>query len=174
MISLSDKADLGEAVERNLLDVFTDGSFDKEARTGGWAFVVLEGDERIHVAQGAASGHSNNGLELLAVMEAMSWIERSAEGRKVILWTDSAHVVEGCHRYRAIWRNNGWKRIDPNSRARRRAIPDAALWQKLDALLNRHPSASVAWCRGHSGNAANEYADTLARQAGSAFPKLAD
>lgn len=161
----SDKADLSPGVERPVLEVFTDGSFDKEARSGGWAFVALEAGERIYVAQGAAAGHSNNGLELLAVMEAMSWIERSAEGRKVILWTDSAHVVEGCQRYRAIWRNNGWKRIDPNSRARRRAIPDSVLWQRLDALLNRHPNVSIAWCKGHSGNAANEHADMLAREA---------
>jgi ribonuclease HI len=65
--------------------------------------------------------------------------------------------------WRAIWRNNGWKRIDPNSRARRRNIPDAALWQRLDLLLDQNSNVTVKWCKGHSGIAGNEDADMLAR-----------
>jgi ribonuclease HI len=95
----------------------------------------------------------------------MSWVDTHAASNAVTIWTDSNHVVEGCRRWRGIWRKNGWKRIDPNPRARRRAIPDAELWQQLDTLLEKNPMVDVQLCKGHAGNAGNELADALARNA---------
>ncbi|MFN7027089.1 MAG: ribonuclease H [Pseudorhizobium sp.] len=145
------------------LHVFTDGSFDARSRSGGWGFVAFETGVPVHRDSGSAAGQSNNSLELLAVVQAISWLSTSRPGRATNLWTDSHHVVEGCQLWRAIWRNNGWKRIDPNSRARRRSIPDAALWQRLDLLLDQNPNVTVMWCKAHSGIAGNEDADMLAR-----------
>ncbi|WP_168879208.1 ribonuclease H [Rhizobium sp. P28RR-XV] len=145
------------------LHIYTDGSFDAASNSGGWAFVVLEGDRQVHSASGSDIGSSNNAFEVLAAVKAMSWIEAGATRQAAILWTDSNHVVDGCRRWRVIWRSNGWKRINPNPRARRRSIPDAHLWQQLDVLLERHPDVVVAWCKGHSGTAGNDHADVLAR-----------
>lgn len=145
------------------LAVFTDGSFDKISRMGGWAFVVMAGDSQVHQNSGTGTGHSNNSIEVLAVLEAMSWIDASPHRVNATVWTDSLHVMEGCRRWRFIWRHNGWKRIDPNPRARRRALPDASLWQKLDVLLDRHPHVALAWCKGHSGIVGNDHADRQAR-----------
>ncbi|MFK3691225.1 ribonuclease H [Agrobacterium tumefaciens] len=147
------------------LHIFTDGSFNDASRSGGWAFVVREAGNQIHSASGKAGGTSNNTFEVLAVLNAMSWIAVEAPTRAVTLWTDAVHVIEGCNRYRAIWRNNGWKRITPNQHTRRRPIPDNEIWQKLDTLLERHPLVTVEWCKGHSGSVGNEHADALARQA---------
>lgn len=41
-------------------------------------------------------------------------------------------------------------------------IPDDALWQARDLLLDQNPNVTVAWCKGHSGVRGNEDADTLA------------
>ncbi|UXS34944.1 ribonuclease HI [Agrobacterium tumefaciens] len=150
------------------LQIFTDGSFDDASRSGGWAFVVHEGGDQVHSASGRTAGSSNNMFEVLAVLNALSWIAAEAPTRAVTLWTDSVHVIEGCHRYRAIWRNNGWKRITPNQRSRRRPIPDREIWQQLDSLLERHPQVVVEWCKGHSGTVGNEHADALARGVSSA------
>lgn len=145
------------------LDIFTDGSFDAGTRSGGWAFVVTQGDQRICAMHGRATANSNNSLELLAVIEAISWLARSGDLPFATIWTDSAHVVDGCRHWRAIWRNNGWKRITANRKLRKRAVPDAQLWIKLDEQLDRHPEVTVAWCKGHAGLVGNETADALAR-----------
>jgi ribonuclease HI len=143
--------------------LYADGSYQPIDRSGGWAFVVFKGDQQIHSARGTETGLTNNGLEVLAVVNAATWIEAEAVGRDATLFTDSAHVVEGCLHWRSIWRNNGWKRYNPNSRARARAIPDAGLWRQLDDLLLRNPAIRVEWCKGHSSILGNELADALAR-----------
>lgn len=145
------------------LHIFTDGSFDDASGSGGWAFVVHEAGDQVHSASGRTVGTSNNTFEVLAVLNAMSWVVAEAPTRSVTLWTDAVHVIEGCRRYRAIWRNNGWKRITPNQHTRRRPIPDREIWQQLDSLLERHPHVVVEWCKGHSGTVGNEHADALAR-----------
>ncbi|TCR02704.1 RNase HI [Neorhizobium sp. JUb45] len=147
------------------LHIYTDGSFTPATRSGGWAYVVMRAEQQLHAHHGVASGETNNTFEVLAVLQALSFVDAQVRGADVTVWTDSHHVVEGCRHWRAIWRHNGWKRVNPNPRARRRAIPDMLLWQKLDDLLERNSDVSVRWCKGHSGIAANEYADLLAREA---------
>ena len=129
------------------LVIFADGSYDASARAGGWAFVVLEDDRQIHAASGSEAGETNNSFEVIAVVKALLWLESDTQTRNTIL------------------RNNGWRRVNPNQRSRRRQIPDAVLWQQLDALRKRNPLVSIELCKGHSGIAGNDRADLLARQA---------
>lgn len=145
------------------LQVYTDGSFDTVSGRGGWAFVAMENGAQTHEFSGCQTGTGNNGLEVLAAVRALEWIESIAVGAEVMLWTDSFHVMDGCHRWRKIWRTNGWKRIIANAHARRRRIPDADLWQKLDTLLERNPNVQVEWCKGHANTLGNVKADILAR-----------
>jgi ribonuclease HI len=153
-----------------MIQIYTDGSFDAASQSGGWAFVVFEGDRQLHAASGSHAGSSNNSFEVLAAVKAMSWIDVHSAGQGVTLWTDSNYVVEGCRRWRAIWKSNGWKRIDPNPHVRRRPIPEVALWQQLDALLEKNLLVEVQLCKGHSGNAGNDHADALARNAARSTP----
>ena len=145
------------------LEIYTDGSYDPVAQLGSWVFVVFEAEQQFHAARGMETGLTNNAFEVMAVMNALLWLDAHAPGRTARLWTDSAHVVEGCHRWREIWRTNGWKRINPNSRARKRQIPDGALWRNVDRLLLRNPNVDISWCKGHAGIAGNDLADVLAR-----------
>ncbi len=147
------------------LAVYADGSFDLSSRSGGWAFVVVHGGRQIHKASGTTFGATNNTFEVLSVVQAASWLEREAPKMASVIWTDSAHVVEGCHRWRHVWRGNGWTRVRANSRERRRSIPDANLWQELDALLERSPLVRIQLCKGHDGIEGNEIADAAARAA---------
>ncbi|MQW47438.1 ribonuclease HI [Sinorhizobium meliloti] len=147
------------------LHVYADGSFDAASYSGGWAFVVMDADRQFHAAAGATTGSSNNTFEVMSVVEAVSWLASEAPSATALIWTDSAHVVEGCSRWRHIWRGNGWKRVRANSHERRRPIPDVELWQELDALLELNPSVRVQLCKGHSGIVGNEIADAAARAA---------
>ncbi|NSZ83905.1 ribonuclease HI [Agrobacterium tumefaciens] len=145
------------------LVIYADGSYDPVALSGSWAFIVFETERQIHAARGAEIGLTNNSFEVMAVMNALLWLDAQAPGRIAKLWTDSAHVMEGCHRWREIWRSNGWKRINPDSRKRKRQIPDGGLWQNVDRLLLCNPNVEIAWCKGHSGIAGSDLADALAR-----------
>jgi ribonuclease HI len=145
--------------------LYADGSFDAASRSGGWAFVVMDGDRHIHAAAGAMTGSSNNTFEVMSVVRAVSWLASEAPTAASVIWTDSAHVVEGCDRWRHIWRANGWKRVRANSHQRRRPIPDVELWQDLDALLLRNGEVRIHLCKGHSGIAGNRMADEAARAA---------
>ncbi|WP_370168885.1 RNase H family protein [Sinorhizobium fredii] len=149
----------------DVLQIYADGSFDAASRSGGWAFVVMEADCQIHVANGTMVGSSNNSFEVLSVLNAIFWLENEAPTMPVTIWTDSAHVVEGCSRWRMIWRGNGWKRIRSNSHERRRAIPDVKFWQQLDVFLERNLQVRIELCKGHSGIPGNDHADMAARAA---------
>ena len=56
------------------LHIYTDGSFNAASRSGGWAFVVYEGDRQLYADCGKGAGTSNNTFEVLAVLNAMAWI----------------------------------------------------------------------------------------------------
>lgn len=105
-----DSRDLSLSSMADTLRIYADGSFDAASRSGAWAFVVMDGDRPIHTDSGTMPGPTNNTFELLSVIQAVSWLEREAPTSAAVIWTDSAHVVEGCDRWRHIWRGNRWKR----------------------------------------------------------------
>lgn len=151
------------ALERSdpLIEIYADGSFDPEARAGGWAFIAYNEGCEVHSGRGAGRGGTNNTFELLAIMQAAIWARDAGRATPVHLWTDSRYVMEGCHRWLPIWRTNGWKKIDPNSRRRRRTVPDAEIWKRVDQVL-AEGGFTIDWCKAHCGRGGNEAADRLA------------
>lgn len=147
----------------NTFVIFADGSCKPATLTGGWAFVVYQNGREIYSDSGAETGITNNGFEVLAVLKALTWLDDKDQNTGAVIRTDSRHVVEGCQRWRSIWRGNGWKRINANSRVRKRPIPDKKLWQEVDRLLLSNPEIIIEWCKGHSGLDGNDQADALAR-----------
>lgn len=145
-----------------LIEVYTDGSFDVRKRSGGWAFVAFEGGQEFYRDSGGLSGETNNAFELLAVLRAAVWATSNHPAASIRIWTDSWHVMEGVHRWLPIWRNNGWKKVDPNPRHRRRSIPDAQSWIALNDVVVRGTDIRIEWCKSHSGVAEYDNADRLA------------
>ncbi|XUY28415.1 ribonuclease H family protein [Agrobacterium sp. rho-8.1] len=150
------------------IDIYVDGSYDVVSKKGGWAFVVIEGEDIVVTQSGSLAAATNNAVEVVATLHAARWASDNILSVPVTIWSDSMHVVEGCNRWRPIWRNNGWKHYNPNSRARNRRIADWELWAALDRHLLEHQQLAVAWCKGHRGHIGNELADRLARAASSA------
>ena len=74
------------------------------------------------------------------------------------LTTDSQYVRLGITRWIKDWKRRGWRRAD------KRPVLNRDLWQRLDALNERH-QVVWHWVKGHSGHAENDAVDRAANDA---------
>jgi ribonuclease HI len=146
------------------LRVFADGCYEPGSGEGGWAFVVYRNHAEVASGFGGVKDTANNTTELIALLEAVTWINSNAPGEAAVVWSDSAYAVRGCNQWRHIWKNNGWKKISANAKIRSRTIANPDLWKAIDGQLSRNRLLTIAWCKGHSGLAGNEHADELAER----------
>jgi ribonuclease HI len=135
--------------------LYTDGACTGNPGPGGWAAIIIDGDEE-RIVTGGEPATTNQRMELTAAIEGLAAIP----GRRgVRLHSDSAYVVN-CFRDRwwQRWEREGWKN------AAKQPISNRDLWERLLAESRRH---EVVWVkvRGHSGEPLNERVDKLARNA---------
>lgn len=136
-----------------MIDIYTDGAFSSSRNQGGIGVVVLQNDEKIFEYSNMYKRTTNNQMELIAVIIALSWINQSFN--IVNIYTDSKYV-QGC----AIL---GWKRKK-----------NVKLWKKFDEVYQKAqefcPNINFIHIRGHqiddNANARwNNYVDKLAVKA---------
>jgi ribonuclease HI len=97
---------------------------------------------------------TNNRMELMAVIEGLSALQRPCE---VKVTSDSTYVLKGIQEWMPNWKKRGWKT------ASKKPVKNVDLWQQLDQLVELH-SIDWHWVKGHSGHAENEIADQLANR----------
>ena len=134
--------------------IYTDGACSGNPGPGGWGAVLLHGGYRREIS-GASARTTNNRMELTAAIRALEALKRPTA---VDLYTDSTYVKDGITRWLPNWKARGWRT------ASKSPVKNRDLWEALDALTARH-DVTWHWVRGHAGNAQNERADTLAREA---------
>ncbi|WP_045222163.1 ribonuclease HI [Desulfonatronum thioautotrophicum] len=138
--------------EQNMTRIYTDGACLGNPGPGGWGAVVIEDDQRRELSGGYGLT-TNNRMELLAVIEALSLLAGRAA---VELYTDSKYIHDAVEKgWLAKWKRNGWRTAD------KKAVKNQDLWLQIDALLSKH-DVHFHWVRGHSGNPENECCDKLA------------
>jgi ribonuclease HI len=133
--------------------IYTDGACKGNPGPGGWGAVLEFGGEERELYGGERST-TNNRMELMAVIEALSALKRPCQ---VVLHTDSQYVQKGITEWIHQWKKRGWKT------AAKEPVKNADLWRKLDEVIGDHRIQWV-WVRGHSGNNGNERADALANK----------
>ncbi len=135
------------------VEIFTDGACRGNPGSGGWGAVLrYRGKERqLH---GGEEHTTNNRMELLAVIEALRALTRTAAVR---VTTDSQYVKNGITQWIHGWKRNGWKT------ANKKPVKNEDLWRALDELVAQH-DVEWAWVKGHSGHPENELADQLANR----------
>lgn len=80
-------------LSEEIIEIFTDGSCHTELKTGGWAAMLLIGEEKV-VLEGIESDTTHNRMELLAVLEAGDYIKsRNIRFNKINIYSDSQYVV---------------------------------------------------------------------------------
>lgn len=140
--------------DRPSVVIHTDGSCLGNPGPGGWAAVLVCGDKRKELSGGYRST-TNNRMELMAVIEALSALKESCA---VELHSDSQYFLHALTKgWLKNWKKNGWKT------AAKKPVKNRDLWMRLDPLLAAH-DIDYRWVKGHSGNPENERCDDLARR----------
>lgn len=135
------------------VEIFTDGACSGNPGAGGWGAILRYKDVEKELSGGEAQT-TNNRMELMAVIEALSALKRSCN---ISLYTDSKYVMSGVTEWLANWKQNGWRTAN-----KKQAVKNIDLWQRLDELTGQHEIRWI-WVKGHNGHAENERCDALAR-----------
>lgn len=131
--------------------IYTDGACSGNPGPGGWAAILTYGENERELS-GGESATTNNRMELMAVISALTALKESCE---VELWTDSQYIEKAINEgWLAGWKRRGWKRKGGE-------LKNIELWQELDRLLGLH-SVNFNWLKGHDGHEYNERCDALA------------
>ena len=135
--------------------IFTDGACLGNPGPGGYGAVLAFGDGKRELSGGFRLT-TNNRMELLAVIEALSSLDAPCQ---VSLTTDSRYVHDAIEkRWLASWQKKGWVN------AEKKPVKNQDLWRRLIPLLATH-KVKFSWVRGHTGNPDNERCDVLAKSA---------
>lgn len=131
--------------------IYTDGACSGNPGPGGWAAILTYGENERELS-GGESATTNNRMELMAVISALTALKESCE---VELWTDSQYIEKAINEgWLAGWKRRGWKRKGGE-------LKNIELWQELDRLLGLH-RVNFNWLKGHDGHEYNERCDALA------------
>ncbi|NOQ77284.1 MAG: ribonuclease HI [Methylococcaceae bacterium] len=133
--------------------IYTDGACKGNPGPGGWG-VFLQYKEHKKELFGGEQGTTNNKMELMAAIMALESLTKPCD---VALHTDSKYVLQGITEWMVNWKKRGWKT------AAKKPVKNADLWRRLDVAIERHQIKWV-WVKGHSGNAGNDKADSLANK----------
>ena len=137
------------------ITIYTDGACSGNPGAGGWGGILIYKDY-VKEISGAKKETTNNRMELLAVIKALSALKYACE---VTLYSDSAYVVNAVqNEWLYAWFHNGWKTAD------KKPVKNKELWEELLSLLSKHRVKFVK-VKGHADNAYNNRCDEIARQA---------
>ncbi len=134
--------------------IYTDGACTGNPGPGGWGALLTKGERQLELSGGEKST-TNNRMELQAAIEGLKALKRPS---KVVLFSDSRYLINGITTWIHSWKRNNWQRRPSG------AVKNVDLWQEIDRLNSVH-AVSWQWVKGHSGDAGNEKADQLAREA---------
>ena len=134
--------------------IHSDGACHGNPGPGGWAAVLVCGQQRREIS-GGISATTNNRMELMAAIEAFSALNQPCT---VEFHTDSNYLRDGITKWLHGWKRNGWRTKT------KQPVKNEDLWRRLDAAVTRH-EIKWNWVKGHAGDAGNERCDELATAA---------
>jgi len=146
--------DVKKIMKHERIQIYTDGSCKGNPGPGGWAVLFTEPDEKKPFAtlKGHEASTTNNRMEMVAVIEALRYIDvNKFHTCDITLYSDSNLVIQTMLQ--------GWKR---------KANLD--LWEELDEL-NEELDIEYVWVKGHHKNHWNNECDRIAQRQASISQK---
>lgn len=132
--------------------LYTDGACSGNPGPGGWAAILMFGQQKKELSGGEPST-TNNRMELTGVIEGLNALK---EPCAVELYSDSKYVIDALEKgWARSWQKRGWVKSDKKPALN----PD--LWERLLALCDVH-DVRLHWVKGHATNPHNNRCDELA------------
>lgn len=132
--------------------IYTDGACSGNPGPGGWAALLLYGQQE-KVLSGAARETTNNRMELKAALQSLKSLR---EPCKVSLYTDSAYLSRAFNEgWIKNWQKNGWKTSS------KKPVENQDLWKAILKATESH-EVSWNWVKGHADDPLNNRVDELA------------
>lgn len=135
----------------------TDGAFNVQTGSGGWAAVYVMKTRIWTVSAHLPKAYSSHYVELMAVHEGLRHLKLPCE---IHLLTDAQRIVQD-------FETGKYTDEDGDNKSNVRKA-EKLLWIEILKLSVPH-ALQVSWVKGHSGHRLNEMAHTLA-QAAAALP----
>lgn len=139
-------------MNKNLINIYTDGACSGNPGPGGWAYIIIN-KIIIKKESGGQLQTTNNRMEMTAIINAL---KNFNEKSNIIINTDSKYVINGITQWIISWKENKW--IGSN----KKKVKNYDLWKELDFLRKIH-EVEWRWVKGHSGDNMNEMVDKMAR-----------
>lgn len=140
----------------NEVVIYTDGACKGNPGPGGWGVLLRAPDGSEKELFGGERETTNNRMEMMAVIEALSALKRPCD---VVLHLDSQYVLKGITEWLTGWKAKGWKT------STKQPVKNVDLWQRLDQLVSTcGHTIDWRWVKGHAGDPGNERADALANR----------
>jgi ribonuclease HI len=133
--------------------IYTDGGCDPNPGPGGWAALIMSGDQKKEIS-GADKKTTNNRMELTAAIQALRSVPEPA---KIKIYTDSQYLQRGIEEWMPGWLRKNW-------RGSSGPVLNQDLWKELLEAIKPH-QVSWQWVKGHAGNVYNTRVDWLVHQA---------
>lgn len=141
--------------ESRSIIIYTDGACHGNPGPGGYAAILIYGDNRKELS-GGFSKTTNNRMELMAAIKGLESLKEPCD---VTLYSDSQYLVQSMTQgWVQKWQSNGWRRNKKDPAL------NVDLWKQVLDLCNKH-EVKFAWTKGHAGTPENERCDFLANQA---------
>ena len=136
-----------------VIKVYTDGACKGNPGKGGWAAIIVNGEEET-IISGSCRHTTNNRMELQAVIRGLKHIRKPSN---VEVYTDSAYVVNCFEKnWRNNWENKNWLT------SKKTEVKNSDLWKELFSLVDNHTDVKFIKVKGHSGHSHNDRVDKIA------------
>ncbi|WP_206460161.1 ribonuclease H family protein [Anaerovorax sp. IOR16] len=115
------------------IKIYTDGACSgnqNESNIGGWG-AILEYGEHIKELYGGEANTTNNRMEMMALLNALSALKK--DGQIISVFSDSSYLMN-CFREKWYinWKKNNWKT------SKKTDVENRDLWEALLALVEKH------------------------------------
>lgn len=137
-------------------EIYTDGACAVNKCLGGYAAIVQNSKGERVVMSGSRTGATNNQMELLAVISGINAIYGLKQSDEVIVYSDSAYVVNAIQqKWYVNWIKNSWRTSD------NKQVKNKKMWL---ALIGKLEMANITFrkVKGHNGVELNEFVDRMA------------
>jgi len=139
---------------KKIIEVYTDGSFLKEKKSGGFAILIkpILGETVLHSFRTNKKG--SNLIELLAISKSLELLKNE---NKLCILTDSQYVIKGITEWLPIWIINNWYTANGTQ------AKNLNEWKKVYKLV-KNKYIEFVWIKAHTNHPENTLCDLTAKQ----------